>query len=100
MLGSIGAVLAGAIWGDHCSPISDTTVLSSASAQCGHLDHVATQFPYALTVGLIALLLGYVPRRVRRPVVGPGPAGNRRERRRRAVRRHARPGDEGVRGEA
>ena len=61
MLGAIGAVLAGAIWGDHCSPISDTTVLSSASAQCDHLDHVATQFPYALTVGLIALLLGYVP---------------------------------------
>ncbi len=61
VLGSIGAVLAGAIWGDHCSPISDTTVLSSASAQCGHLDHVATQFPYALSVGLIALLFGYIP---------------------------------------
>ena len=61
MLGTIGAVLAGAIWGDHCSPISDTTVLSSASAQCGHLDHVATQFPYAVAVGAIAVLLGYVP---------------------------------------
>ena len=61
MLGTIGAVLAGAIWGDHCSPISDTTVLSSASAQCGHLDHVATQFPYALSVGAVSILLGYLP---------------------------------------
>ena len=61
MLGTIGAVLAGAIWGDHCSPISDTTVLSSASAQCGHLDHVATQFPYAVTVGAVSILLGYLP---------------------------------------
>ncbi|GAB4136763.1 MAG: hypothetical protein Tsb009_03930 [Planctomycetaceae bacterium] len=61
MLGTIGAVLAGAIFGDHCSPISDTTVLSSAASGCDHLDHVATQFPYAISVALVALLFGYVP---------------------------------------
>jgi len=61
MLASIGAVLAGAIFGDHCSPISDTTVLSSAATGCDHLQHVATQMPYAMAVGAIALLLGYVP---------------------------------------
>ena len=60
-LGTIGAVLAGAIWGDHCSPISDTTVLSSAASGCDHLSHVATQLPYAMTVGLVSLLVGYVP---------------------------------------
>jgi Na+/H+ antiporter NhaC len=60
-LGTIGAVLAGAIWGDHCSPISETTVLSSAAAGCDHLSHVATQLPYALTVGLVSLGVGYVP---------------------------------------
>ena len=61
MLASIGAVLAGSIFGDHCSPISDTTVLSSAASGCDHLQHVATQMPYAMSVGAIALLLGYVP---------------------------------------
>lgn len=61
MLGTIGAVLAGSIWGDHCSPISDTTVLSSAAAGCNHLSHVATQMPYAMTVGLVSLLMCYLP---------------------------------------
>ncbi|NNJ25949.1 Na+/H+ antiporter NhaC family protein [Alienimonas chondri] len=61
MLGTIGAVLAGAIFGDHCSPISDTTVLSSAASGCDHLDHVSTQMPYAATVGWISLVCGYVP---------------------------------------
>ena len=61
LLGTIGAVLAGAIFGDHCSPISDTTVLSSAASGCDHLDHVATQMPYAATVGLISLACGYLP---------------------------------------
>jgi hypothetical protein len=61
MLGTIGAVLAGAIFGDHCSPISDTTVLSSAASSCDHLDHVATQIPYAASVACVALLFGYVP---------------------------------------
>lgn len=61
MLGTIGAILAGAIYGDHCSPISDTTVLSSAASGCNHLSHVATQLPYATTVAGVALLLGYLP---------------------------------------
>jgi Na+/H+ antiporter NhaC len=61
MLATIGSVLAGSIWGDHCSPISDTTVLSSAAAKCDHLAHVATQIPYALTVGAIAIVCGCVP---------------------------------------
>lgn len=61
LLGTIGAVLAGAIFGDHCSPISDTTVLSSAAAGCDHLEHVGTQLPYAITVGGLSLLVGSVP---------------------------------------
>ncbi|MDZ7686066.1 MAG: Na+/H+ antiporter NhaC family protein [Gammaproteobacteria bacterium] len=58
---AISCVLAGAVWGDHCSPISDTTVLSSMASGCDHIDHVRTQLPYALTVGLIGLLLGTLP---------------------------------------
>ncbi|WP_417380442.1 Na+/H+ antiporter NhaC family protein [Gimesia sp.] len=61
MLGTIGGVLAGAIFGDHCSPISDTTVLSSAASGSDHLDHVLTQMPYALTVGTVSILFGYIP---------------------------------------
>ena len=60
LLGSIGSVLAGAIWGDHCSPISDTTVLSSTASACDHVDHVKTQLPYALAVGLLSMLLGNI----------------------------------------
>ncbi len=56
---TIGATLAGAVCGDHMSPISDTTILSSAGANCDHLRHVATQLPYALTVAVICLL-GYL----------------------------------------
>ena len=55
----VGAILAGAVCGDHISPISDTTILSSAGAQCRHIDHVATQMPYALTVALCASV-GYI----------------------------------------
>lgn len=54
------AVLDGAIFGDHCSPISDTTVLSSVAASCDHLDHVKTQFPYALATMIVAAAVGYV----------------------------------------
>jgi Na+/H+ antiporter NhaC len=61
MLGTIGGILAGSIFGDHCSPISDTTVLSSAASGCDHLAHVNTQLPYAASVAGVALLLGYVP---------------------------------------
>lgn len=58
---AFGAVLEGAIFGDHCSPISDTTVLSSVSAGSDHIDHVRTQIPYALTTMTIAMAVGYVP---------------------------------------
>jgi len=60
-LGTIGAVLSGAVFGDHCSPISDTTVLSSMASAADHIDHVRTQLPYALAVGLVASLTGYLP---------------------------------------
>lgn len=53
---AISCVLAGAVWGDHCSPISDTTILSSMASQCNHVEHVRTQMPYALVVGGTALL--------------------------------------------
>ncbi len=59
MYASIAAVLSGGLFGDHCSPISDTTILSSTGASCDHVDHVKTQLPYALTVAL-ASSLGYV----------------------------------------
>ncbi|MFQ5653833.1 MAG: Na+/H+ antiporter NhaC family protein, partial [Planctomycetota bacterium] len=58
---SFGAVLEGAIFGDHCSPISDTTVLSSVAAGSDHIDHVRTQIPYALTTMLLAMVVGYLP---------------------------------------
>lgn len=58
---SVSCVLAGAVWGDHCSPISDTTVLSSLASDCDHVEHVRTQIPYAMTVGGIAILLGIIP---------------------------------------
>jgi Na+/H+ antiporter NhaC len=61
LLGSISAVMAGAIWGDHCSPISDTTVMSSMGTACDHMDHVRTQLPYALLVGAVAMAVGDVP---------------------------------------
>jgi Na+/H+ antiporter NhaC len=57
----IGAVLEGSILGDHCSPISDTTVLSSVSSASDHGDHVRTQMPYALTCGALAIGVGYLP---------------------------------------
>ncbi|WP_407370670.1 Na+/H+ antiporter NhaC family protein [Carnobacterium sp.] len=58
---SAGAVLSGAIFGDHCSPISDTTILSSMGAGVNHMDHVRTQIPYALLVGMITVLFGFIP---------------------------------------
>ena len=53
----ISACLAGAVCGDHCSPISDTTIMSSAGAQCNHVDHVATQLPYAITVAELSFIM-------------------------------------------
>lgn len=61
MVLSIGAVLEGAIFGDHCSPISDTTVLSSIASASDHLDHVRTQAPYAVTTMAVAIGAGYLP---------------------------------------
>lgn len=58
---TVSCVLAGAVLGDHCSPISDTTILSSLASSCNHIDHVKTQMPYALTVGSIAVLGGTIP---------------------------------------
>lgn len=55
----MSACLAGAVCGDHCSPISDTTIMSSAGAQCNHINHVSTQLPYALTVAAISFV-GYI----------------------------------------
>ena len=57
----IACVLTGAVWADHCSPISDTTVLSSLATGCDHMDHVRTQIPYALLGGTTAVLLGVLP---------------------------------------
>jgi Na+/H+ antiporter NhaC len=61
LLGTVSSVLAGAIFGDHCSPISDTTVLSSMASASDHVDHVRTQLPYALTVALVGMLVGDIP---------------------------------------
>jgi Na+/H+ antiporter NhaC len=58
---SLGAVLDGAIVGDHCSPISDTTILSSTATRCELLAHVRTQLPYSIFVTALALLCGYIP---------------------------------------
>ncbi|AMO54448.1 hypothetical protein GZ77_23085 [Endozoicomonas montiporae] len=55
MLPSMAAVLAGGVFGDHCSPISDTTILSSTGSGCHHIDHVATQLPYAVIAAVIAI---------------------------------------------
>ena len=56
---SLGAVLAGSVFGDHCSPISDTTILSSTGARCNHISHVSTQIPYTLVVA-ISCVVGYI----------------------------------------
>ncbi|MGI9472223.1 MAG: Na+/H+ antiporter NhaC family protein, partial [Rubripirellula sp.] len=61
VLATCGSVLAGAIFGDHCSPISDTTVLSSRASDCDHVAHVRTQMPYAVLVALICVSVGTIP---------------------------------------
>lgn len=61
MLGTIGAVLSGSVFGDHCSPISDTTIMSSMASAADHVDHVRTQLPYAILVAIVACLVGYLP---------------------------------------
>ena len=52
----MSACLAGAVCGDHCSPISDTTIMASAGAQCDHINHVSTQLPYAISVAAISFV--------------------------------------------
>ncbi|MDH5454923.1 MAG: Na+/H+ antiporter NhaC family protein [Gammaproteobacteria bacterium] len=58
---AVACCLGGAVWGDHCSPISDTTVLSSVASGCDHIEHVRTQLPYALVVGFVGLFVGTIP---------------------------------------
>ena len=59
--GVISSVLAGSVFGDHCSPISDTTILSSMASGCDHIDHVRTQLPYAVLVAVFCMLIGDLP---------------------------------------
>ena len=61
LLGAISSVLAGSVWGDHCSPISDTTILSSMASGCDHIAHVRTQMPYAVSLGLLGIVVGDIP---------------------------------------
>jgi Na+/H+ antiporter NhaC len=61
VLSATASVLAGAVFGDHCSPISDTTILSSMASGCDHIDHVRTQLPYALVPGVAAIVIGLLP---------------------------------------
>lgn len=61
MLATVAAVLSGSCFGDHASPISDTTILSSMASSCDHVDHVKTQLPYALLAGVIGICAGYLP---------------------------------------
>ncbi|MGD8817611.1 MAG: Na+/H+ antiporter NhaC family protein, partial [Acidobacteriota bacterium] len=58
---TVACVLGGAVWGDHCSPISDTTILSSMASGSDHIDHVRTQLPYALLVGGVGVFFGTLP---------------------------------------
>ena len=57
---AVGAVVSGGLFGDHCSPVSDTTVLSSLGAACDHIDHVRTQLPYALLAAAVSIILWIV----------------------------------------
>jgi Na+/H+ antiporter NhaC len=61
LVGTISSVLAGSVWGDHCSPISDTTILSSMASGSDHIAHVRTQIPYALALGILGMMLGDIP---------------------------------------
>jgi len=58
LIGVVSSVLAGCVWGDHCSPISDTTILSSMASSCDHIDHVRTQLTYAVSVAVVTMLIG------------------------------------------
>ena len=69
MIISMSACMAGSVCGDHCSPISDTTIMSSAGAQCNHLNHVSTQLPYALTCAVVSCICYFVAGYSKNPVV-------------------------------
>ena len=69
MIISISACMAGAVCGDHCSPISDTTIMASAGAQCEHVNHVSTQLPYAITVAVISFLVYILAGFVQSPLI-------------------------------
>ena len=65
----LSACLAGAVCGDHCSPISDTTIMSSAGAGCNHVVHVSTQLPYAMTVAAISAICYLIAAFVQSPII-------------------------------
>lgn len=69
MIISISACMAGAVCGDHCSPISDTTIMASAGAQCNHLNHVSTQIPYVVTVAAVSFITYVIAGYVQNPIV-------------------------------
>ena len=69
MIISISACMAGAVCGDHCSPISDTTIMASAGAQCNHMNHVSTQLPYVLVVAAISFVTYIIAGFIQNPVV-------------------------------
>ncbi|MGM0650639.1 MAG: Na+/H+ antiporter NhaC family protein, partial [Bacteroidota bacterium] len=71
----VSTVIAGSVLGDHCSPISDTTILSSLASGSDHIQHVRTQMPYAITVGVVAVLIGTLPAAYGVPVYICYPAG-------------------------
>ncbi len=61
LYGVVSSVLAGSVFGDHCSPIADTTILSSLASGCNHVEHVRTQLPYAILVALVCMIIGDIP---------------------------------------
>ncbi len=69
MIISISACMAGAVCGDHCSPISDTTIMASAGAQCNHVNHVTTQLPYAITAAAVSCVMYVIAGFVRSPYI-------------------------------
>ena len=69
MIISISACMAGAVSGDHCSPISDTTIMASAGAQCNHMNHVSTQLPYVMVVAVISCMTYILAGFIQSPVI-------------------------------
>ena len=69
MIISISACMAGAVCGDDCSPISDTTIMASAGAQCNHMNHVSTQLPYVMVVAVISCMTYILAGFIQSPVI-------------------------------